>query len=191
CDFQTFDCDGVYKTIRPGFKSSKKEGPSASLYILIIDSIGAFHWNDRACQPLQKNDSERRKLSIEDMTERVVLEINKIRELQPLLVLASKATIFAFANPVNLKNSNVSHNQSSVGLDRMKKEGEANLLYREYMAPVWQSFVTHRVQLGISDVILSTVENEKLHAYVCKWIQPPISITDQFVVENSGIVMLS
>ncbi|KAK8949903.1 hypothetical protein KSP40_PGU013776 [Platanthera guangdongensis] len=88
------------KTMHPGYISSS-EGLAVKLYILIIDSIGAFHWNDRACQLPTKEDRTWKKLSLEKLTESVVQEINKIREVQPLLVLASKVTLFGAAVPTN------------------------------------------------------------------------------------------
>ncbi|XP_020570915.1 DNA repair protein XRCC2 homolog isoform X2 [Phalaenopsis equestris] len=168
------------KTVHLGSIGSGEE-LGASLYILIIDSIGSFHWIDRACQTLTKDGSTREKLSLEKLTENVVQEINKIRDVQPLLVLASKSTIFGAAAPPN-----DAHRGHSEGSKNLNKHDRKMLLYREYMSPAWQLFVTHKVFLGIS--VSSDGKNGESPTYVCEWIQPPFSALDKFV---NGICMVS
>ncbi|KAH0461690.1 hypothetical protein IEQ34_009265 [Dendrobium chrysotoxum] len=147
--------------------TSSREGLGVSLYILIIDSIGAFHWNDRASQPLTKDGNTWEKLSLEKLTENVVQEIKKIQGVQPLIVLASKATIFGSATPTIH-----AHRGHSEGLKNKNKDVGKNFLYREYMSPVWQSLVNRKVFVGISDVVSSDGRNGEFPTYVCEWIQP-------------------
>uniref|UniRef100_A0A453G0X9 RecA family profile 1 domain-containing protein n=1 Tax=Aegilops tauschii subsp. strangulata TaxID=200361 RepID=A0A453G0X9_AEGTS len=62
------------------------------VYFLMLDSIGAFYWIDRALQPTR--ESKGKTLSFQSITETVVQEIHKFLQLQPILVLVTKAPIY-------------------------------------------------------------------------------------------------
>ncbi|KAI0511775.1 hypothetical protein KFK09_012407 [Dendrobium nobile] len=173
------------KTVHHGSTSSR-EGLGVSLYVLIIDSIGAFHWNHRACQPLTKDGNTWEKLSLEKLTENVVQEIKNIQDVQPLIVLASKATIFGSATPTIH-----AHRGHSEGLKNKNKDVGNNFSYREYMSPLWQSLVTKKAFVGISDVVSSDGRNGEFPTYVCEWIKPHEDHLYKFVVRNNGICMVS
>ncbi|PKA53373.1 DNA repair protein XRCC2 like [Apostasia shenzhenica] len=205
-----------------------------SIHILMIDSIGAFYWMNRAYLSLPTDDKTRKEISLENLSKTVVEEINNIRNVQPLLVLATKVAIFGVADPkIDVQSAGVikdyhgnllkaadtklythsfstakamgalvaiiaaqewadttnriwvvvkGHSEGSGNVEDRKITG--NLLYREYMPLVWQSFVTHKVHLGISDVVASDERNGASPTYICKWIQPPVNMFDRYVVTN-------
>ncbi|XP_028553442.1 DNA repair protein XRCC2 homolog isoform X5 [Dendrobium catenatum] len=167
-----------YPTVHHGSTSSR-EG-------LGVSFIGAFHWNHRACQPLTKEGNTWEKLSLEKLTENVVQEIKNIQDVQPLIVLASKATIFGSAT-----TTIHAHRGHSEGLKNKNKDVGKNFSYREYMSPLWQSLVTKKAFVGISDVVSSDGRNGEFPTYVCEWIKPHEDHLYKFVVRNNGICMVS
>ncbi|KAG2701763.1 hypothetical protein I3760_06G058800 [Carya illinoinensis] len=65
-----------------------------SVHILMIDGIGAFHWIDRASTFMPLGATNRKTPSLQTVSETVVQEIRKLLLLHPMLVIATKATIF-------------------------------------------------------------------------------------------------
>lgn len=98
------------------------------VHILMIDSIGAFHWMDRVLSTFPLEGNNRKILSLQRMLETVVQEIRKLLQVHPMLVIATKATILTNA---------ASSNQL--------------FPYREYMPSIWQSFITHRMLVRRTD----------------------------------------
>ncbi|KAF3331971.1 DNA repair protein XRCC2 isoform X3 [Carex littledalei] len=112
----------------------KDEAVGSGVHLLLIDSIGAFHWIDRSNQ--LRGVCKGKNISPQSFQEAIVHELHKLLLLQPLLVLATKASLFRTETPNEFQRSSISN-----------ISGERNLFFREYMPAVWQSFVTHRIQL--------------------------------------------
>nr|GMD77644.1 DNA repair protein XRCC2 homolog isoform X1 [Ipomoea batatas]GMD81832.1 DNA repair protein XRCC2 homolog isoform X1 [Ipomoea batatas] len=68
-----------------------KEAHGVGAYLMVIDSIGAFHWMDRAYAFMPQGSSNRKSLSLQSVSETVVQEIRKILLVHPMLVLSTKA----------------------------------------------------------------------------------------------------
>lgn len=183
--YSSFEFLSALKTIH-----SQIEKESASLgsciHFLMIDSIGAFHWIDRACQPLPQSDSKRKNLSLQSLTEAIVLEIRKLLQVQPLLVLAAKVTMFGSGNS-EVPSAPAKWTSEDMKDFRTSHREREKLVYREYMPLVWQTFVTHRIHLGVSDV----KEQGMFPTYTSEWVQPPLNILDRFTVRDNGIFMIS
>ncbi|XP_020685277.1 DNA repair protein XRCC2 homolog isoform X7 [Dendrobium catenatum] len=79
----------------------------------------------------------------------------------------------------------------SEGLKNKNKDVGKNFSYREYMSPLWQSLVTKKAFVGISDVVSSDGRNGEFPTYVCEWIKPHEDHLYKFVVRNNGICMVS
>ncbi|XP_050234471.1 DNA repair protein XRCC2 homolog isoform X2 [Mercurialis annua] len=113
----------------------ESEAQGITVSCMMIDSIGAFHWNDRASTSFHHGDS-RKGLSLQNIWETVVLEIKKLMLVHPMLVIAAKGTIFRNQSATtkigwNLKGPSV----SSVPTN-MKQ-----FVHREYMPSVWQMII--------------------------------------------------
>lgn len=170
----------------------ESETLGAGVHFLMIDSIGAFYWVDRACQPMPLGDNKRKSLSLQSLAEAVVQEICKILQKQPMLVLATKATIFAAGTSANdaQRTSGKWSSEEKVGSRTSSREAE-KLKYREYMPSSWQTFVTHRVHLQALDEIISDGEYGTLPTYTSHWVQPPMNIKDKFAVRDDGILLIT
>ncbi|KAJ0969527.1 hypothetical protein J5N97_022404 [Dioscorea zingiberensis] len=159
-------------------------------HFLIIDSIGAYHWIDRGFQPSTLGDNRRKCLSLQIFTEAVVDEIRKLLQRQPLLVLATKATIFGVGTPSKDRQRTVGKGslQDMAELMTSTKETQKHQ-YREYMPSVWQSLVTHRIQLQVSDGTITDTK-DRSSIYTAEWILPQLNHLDKFVIRDEGIFML-
>ncbi|OVA14976.1 hypothetical protein BVC80_65g23 [Macleaya cordata] len=69
------------------------EANGVAAHFLMIDSISAFYWADRASTPLPVGGDNRKSLSLHSVVETVVQEIRKLLQVQPMILLATKATI--------------------------------------------------------------------------------------------------
>ncbi|XP_073106654.1 DNA repair protein XRCC2 homolog isoform X2 [Elaeis guineensis] len=170
----------------------ESEALGVSVHFLMIDSIGAFYWMDRACQPMPIGGSKRKNVSLQSLAEAVVQEICKLLQMQPVLVLATKATIFGAGTSGNDAQRAFGKWCSEGKMDSRtsSREGE-KLMYREYMPSSWQSFVTHRVHLQALDEIISGGEYGTLLTYASQWVQPPLNIKDKFAIRDDGIFLIT
>ncbi|BBN08822.1 DNA-repair protein XRCC2 [Marchantia polymorpha subsp. ruderalis] len=188
--FNSFEFLVALKTIRPLLKQLEMEhGSSAQL--LLIDSIGAFYWLDRAVRSVP-TDAGRKALSLHTVSEAVVRELGQLVRTYPsLLIMATKTIIHhepgkEYSAQMGSSNQNIDRNQaegnfsgtgSAVNFHR--KQGN---FHREYMPAAWQGFVTHRLLLqgpyrsGSNDVY-----------FTAKWDIPPSNFVDRFVIQNEGI----
>ncbi|KAJ1703224.1 hypothetical protein LUZ63_003003 [Rhynchospora breviuscula] len=152
----------------------KDETVGTGLRLLLIDSVGSFHWIDRSNQ--LRGLCKGKNISSQSFQEAIVHELHELLLLQPLLVLATKASLFRTETPNEYQRS-ISN-----------CTGDRNLLFREYMPVVWQSFVTHRIQLNPSDEFLSN-GSEPIWSYTSEWLQPSVSMKDRFIVRDDGIFL--
>ncbi|XP_078182301.1 homolog of X-ray repair cross complementing 2 (XRCC2) isoform X2 [Carex rostrata] len=153
----------------------KDEAVGSGVHFLLIDSIGAFHWIDRSNQ--LRGVCKGKSISPQSFQEAIVHELHELLLLQPLLVLATKATFLRTETPNEFQRSSISN-----------ISGERNLFFREYMPAVWQSLVTHRIQLHSSDECLSN-GSEPISNYTSEWLQPPVNMKDRFMVKDDGIFL--
>ncbi|KAA8547091.1 hypothetical protein F0562_003520 [Nyssa sinensis] len=159
----------------------ERERQGVGVHFLMIDSIGAFHWIDRASTSLPLGVDNRKILSLQSVSETVVQEIRKLLMVHPMLVLVTKA-----ANLVDKYSTNeakmTSRKWSSQNALDLKtiRSGSQKLSYHEYMPSVWQSFVTHRILVRASD----DSQHQNHPIYLSEWLLPSLSLLDKFIVRD-------
>ncbi|EEF46552.1 X-ray repair cross complementing protein 2, xrcc2, putative [Ricinus communis] len=79
------------KTLRHQIQRDR-EAQGITISCMMIDSIGAFHWVDRASTSFL-GDNSRKGFSLQNVWETIVQEIKKLLLVHPMLVIAAKATI--------------------------------------------------------------------------------------------------
>nr|XP_010315101.1 DNA repair protein XRCC2 homolog isoform X2 [Solanum lycopersicum] len=117
----------------------EKEAHGSGVYLLMIDSIGAFYWMDRASPSIPPGSNNRRSLSLQNVSDIAVQEIQKILVVHPMLVLTTKAA--SLQDKVASREVIRSTGQLSIesNLDsRIIRSSTNAQLYREYMPSVWQ-----------------------------------------------------
>ncbi|KAK3166090.1 hypothetical protein QOZ80_1AG0041330 [Eleusine coracana subsp. coracana] len=162
----------------------------ASVYFLMIDSIGAFYLMDRGSQHVRENKGK----SLQSIAVTVVQDIRKVLQLQPALVMVTKSPIYGegttTVNDFN-RGSSLYMLEDPTVLRYSRQEEERNQPCREYMPPVWQSFVTHRIKLQVEEGEVSSVhENDVLSVHTSEWVQPSLKGKEKFSINNDGIVLL-
>ncbi|XP_026388185.1 DNA repair protein XRCC2 homolog isoform X1 [Papaver somniferum] len=130
--YNSFEFLATLKTLRYRLQKESK-GKSVAAHFLMIDSIGAFYWADRASTPLPVGGDNRKSLSLQSVVETVVKEIQKLLLVQPMLLLATKATILGGGD---FKRSFGRAPQDAS--DFRTTRSSQNHSYREYMPSVWQ-----------------------------------------------------
>ncbi|KAM3334051.1 hypothetical protein ACQJBY_028859 [Aegilops geniculata] len=164
------------------------------VYLLMLDSIGAFYWIDRALQPTR--ESKGKTLSFQSITETVVQEIHKFLQLQPILVLVTKAPIYGEGITTSndfQRGSSKYMSEDSTALGYLKREEERNGSCREYMPSAWQTFVTHRIKLqdlAQEAGFFSEQENAMLSVHTCEWVQPSLNSKEKFYIKDDGVGLI-
>ncbi|KAL9247973.1 hypothetical protein vseg_021341 [Gypsophila vaccaria] len=161
---------------------------------MMIDSIGAYYWVDRASTSFPLGSNNRKILSLQSVMEAVVLEIRNIMMVQPMLVIATKATIFGDSSTTNdVKRTFRKWSSHDASGQNTTEKGPVNTFHREYMPSAWQSFVTHRifVRPSNSEQRSGNHSSAKEQVYLAQWLQPSLGFTDKFVVRDAGISMVS
>ncbi|KAL6616448.1 hypothetical protein ACP70R_038718 [Stipagrostis hirtigluma subsp. patula] len=165
------------------------EALGVDIYFLMIDSIGAFYWTDRASQSFQENTGK----SLQSITETVVQEIRKFLQLQPALVLVTKAPIYGDGTTTvdfNRGSSKYMAEDSAV-LRFSRQEEERTLSCREYMPSIWQSLVTHRINLQVEEAEFSSLHESEVHSmHTSEWLQPSLKTREKFSIRNDGVVLI-
>ncbi|KAJ7954500.1 DNA repair protein XRCC2-like [Quillaja saponaria] len=174
----------------------EKETHGNSVHLLMIDSIGAFHWVDRASTflPLRDNDRCRKSLFLQGVSEAVVQEIKKLLRVHPMLIIATKSTILGdrySSTSSEVKWNFMKHNFQDTSDTRNVTRNKLQLLHREYMPSVWQSFVTHRILVQPSDDHFATSNHQNHSLHVLEWLLPSLSFLDKFIVTDSGVSVVS
>ncbi|XP_044490287.1 DNA repair protein XRCC2 homolog isoform X2 [Mangifera indica] len=98
--YDSFEFLTTLKTLHYRLKK-ESEAHGISVHCLLIDSIGAFHWVDRACRPLPVGGDNRKSLSLLGVLETIVQEINNLLLVHPLVVIATKTTIIGDKSSTN------------------------------------------------------------------------------------------
>ncbi|XVF85644.1 hypothetical protein PTKIN_Ptkin17bG0132700 [Pterospermum kingtungense] len=184
------------KTLHYRFKK-EREAHCVDVHLLLIDSIGAFHWVDRGSLSISMEGNNRKSLHLQSVSETVVEEIRKLLLVHPMLVMATKVTVLGNSYAVNELRWN--HKKLSAAdnpRSRSVTRSDQQLPYREYMPVVWQSFVTHRVLvqatgLDITDDASVIGEQQNVSIYLLEWLLPPLNSLDKFIVRDSGVFDLS
>ncbi|XP_071689552.1 DNA repair protein XRCC2 homolog [Rutidosis leptorrhynchoides] len=166
--YNSFEFLAALKTLRYTLEKGRTLNVSGKEFrVLMIDNIGAFYWIDRGLSSLPQRNPNRKNACLQTVFETVVNEISKLLLLHPMLVLATKTV-----------TSQVKSSYSRRG------SGWSNIMYREYMPSIWQSFVTHRILVRASN----DKRNVQNHVcYLAEWLLPALNVLDEFVVVDSGI----
>ncbi|KAG9443972.1 hypothetical protein H6P81_015312 [Aristolochia fimbriata] len=183
--YNSYELLAVLKTLQTRLqKETELNGLAA--HLLMIDSIGAFYWVDRASKSLPLDGNNRKTLSLQSVAQTVVNEIRQLIQGQPMLVLVTKATIMGMGPLAsNMKRTGtkwIPQDNSKENLNRRLEQ----YVYQEYMPSVWQLFVTHRIFLTTSDSKLGDVP-----VHVSQWLIPPLQVSDRFVVRDAGISIVT
>ncbi|CAL4960239.1 unnamed protein product [Urochloa decumbens] len=185
--YNSSEFTAALKTVQ---SQSRSEVLGVSIYFVMIDSIGAFYWIDRASQSVRESKGK----SLQSVTETVVHEIRKFLQLQPALVLVTKAPVYAegttTANDFNRGSSKYVPEDSTV-LRYPRQEEERTLSYREYMPSIWQSFVTHRINLQEEAEVPSVQENKVFSTHTSEWVRPSLKTKEKFSIVDDGVILIS
>nr|XP_027061357.1 DNA repair protein XRCC2 homolog isoform X3 [Coffea arabica] len=152
----------------------QKDIQGVGVHLLVLDSIGAFYWMDRALPSLLVGGSNRKSLSLQSVMENVVQDLQKLLLVHPLLVLATKNSISGDKSTADELMRNTSSGP------RPK--------HREYMPSVWQSFVTHRIHVAASE---HDGDHRRQRTYLTEWILPSVNFSDRFVINEDGVSLIS
>ncbi|XP_011655113.1 DNA repair protein XRCC2 homolog isoform X1 [Cucumis sativus] len=180
--YDSFEFLATLKTMHHKLQK-ERDSLGVGLHLLVIDSIGAYHWVDRISSSLPLWGHNRKGFSLANVLEAAVEEVRKLLLVHPSIVIASKATIFgdrssdAVKRDKTLSESELKHGKPDGGLG----------LYREYMPSAWQSFVTHRVFVRNSDEHLKLSSCEHQPTYSSEWLLPSLGFLDKFIVTNAGV----
>uniref|UniRef100_A0A0D9V8C3 Uncharacterized protein n=1 Tax=Leersia perrieri TaxID=77586 RepID=A0A0D9V8C3_9ORYZ len=166
---------------------AKNEVLGVGIYFLMIDSIGSFYWMDRDSQPIA--ESKGRTLSLQSMTETVVQKLRKFLQLQPVLVMVTKAPVYGegFTTGNDFQRGTSKHTLEDSTMRCTGQEEEKRMSCREFMPSVWQSFVTHRIKLqdlGQEAELFSGQENKELPLHTSEWMQPSLNAKDKFYITD-------
>lgn len=168
---------------------SRREVSGAGIYFVMIDSIGAFYWIDRGSQASRESKGK----TLQSIFESVVHELRKILQLEPALVLVTKASVYGegttTANDFNRDSSKYMLEDPS-GLGYSRREEERTLSNREYMPSIWQSFVTHRINLQVEAEVPSVLESEVLPLHTSEWVQPCLKMKEKFSIMDDGVNLI-
>ncbi|XP_077234626.1 homolog of X-ray repair cross complementing 2 (XRCC2) [Tasmannia lanceolata] len=168
----------------------ENEAHGTSVGFLMIDSINAFYWGDRASNPLPLEGDNRKIPSLQSITESVVQEIRKLLQVQSMLVLATKATILGMGAITNEVKRTSTKFSSSDNSDLRTSRRPEKHFYHEYMPSVWQLFVTHRIVLQVSDENFVDGKDRSFPIYLSQWVLPPLNFLDKFTVRDAGIFLV-
>ncbi|KAJ4963162.1 hypothetical protein NE237_023101 [Protea cynaroides] len=203
--YSSFEFLAALKTMHCQIQK-ESEAHGVGVHFLMIDSISAFYWVDRASAMLpigvhsigwipEKASAmlpiggdKRKHISLQSVAETVVQEIQKLLCVQPMLVLASKATVFGDGSiSSEAKRKWSSGETSDLKTSRMNPQKYS---CRDYMPSVWQSFITHRVFVRVSDDLVDS-KHQTMPIYETEWLLPPLSFLDKFTVKDAGIFMIA
>ncbi|XP_010461935.1 PREDICTED: DNA repair protein XRCC2 homolog isoform X3 [Camelina sativa] len=124
------------------YRIRQQESCGSQVGVLMIDSIGAFHWTDRLSSLLALETHNRKSLSLTNVVETIVQEMKKLLQVHSLVVIATKATIYEEKYPTNENNRKFSLNDDLSGNVASKAQ---QIPFREFMPSSWQAFVTHKL----------------------------------------------
>ncbi|PWZ31331.1 hypothetical protein Zm00014a_012384 [Zea mays] len=174
------------------------EDDEKKIYLYFVERNFLATYGSRRQEPLgkERESSLARKSShsdtnywcrktLQSIFESVVHELRKILQLEPALVLVTKASVYGegttTANDFNRDSSKYMLEDPS-GLGYSRREEERTLSNREYMPSIWQSFVTHRINLQVEAEVPSVLESEVLPLHTSEWVQPCLKMKEKFSI---------
>ncbi|GLT47765.1 hypothetical protein SLA2020_214290 [Shorea laevis] len=170
----------------------ERDAHGIGVRFLMIDSIGAFHWVDRASSSFPLEGNNRKILSLQTVSETVVQELRKLLLVHPMLVISTKAAILQDRYSVNeIKWDFRMQSSFDNSLSRNAASNDQQLPYREYMPSIWQSFVTHRILVRSTDEDFIDGEHQNFPVYLSEWIVPRLNSLDKFIVKDAGLSIIS
>ncbi|KAL3347478.1 hypothetical protein AABB24_021249 [Solanum stoloniferum] len=187
--YDSFEFLTTLKTLH--FQLQKeKEAHGTGVYLLMIDSIGAFYWMDRASPSIPSGSNNRRSLSLQSVSAIVVQEIQKILLVHPMLVLTTKAASLQdkFTSREVIRSTGQLSVESNLDSRTIRSSTNAQL-YREYMPSVWQSFVSHRILVRPSADDDSKYQKQPI--YLLEWLLPSLKLSDKFIINDDGTYIVS
>ncbi|XP_024007161.1 DNA repair protein XRCC2 homolog isoform X2 [Eutrema salsugineum] len=171
------------------YRIRQQEACGSQVGVLMIDSIGAFHWTDRLSSSLALETNNRKSLSLTNVVETIVQEMKKLLQVHSLVVIATKTTIYEEKYSTNENSRKFSSNDDLSGNSSSRAHQPP---FREFMPSTWQAFVTHKIIIRKSgDHQSLQTGKQSLSAYSLEWLQPQLSSIDRFIVDDSGIVIVS
>ncbi|XP_064946589.1 DNA repair protein XRCC2 homolog [Musa acuminata AAA Group] len=189
--YDSYEFIAALKTMH-SHAQTESEALGVGIQFLMIDSIGAFYWIDRASQSSPYGNCTRKIMSFQNLVESIVEEMRKFLEVQPLLVLASKSCIFfAGSSTTDVQRTPTTWSSEDRNQWRTSNKQIEKFLYREYMPSAWQAFVTHRIHLQVSDKFTYDRKYGTMPIYMSEWVQPPLNVKDQFAVGDGGIFLIT
>ncbi|KAL6187333.1 hypothetical protein ACLB2K_038733 [Fragaria x ananassa] len=120
---------------------------------------------------------DRKCLSLQSISETVVQEIKKLLLLHPLLVIATKEIVLDNVYGMDEAKQNNYMLEASGG--RSITSSTQRLPYREFMPPIWQSFITHKILVRASDDHLPIRLDQEHSLYFSEWLLPSLSFQDK------------
>ncbi|XP_022726022.1 DNA repair protein XRCC2 homolog isoform X2 [Durio zibethinus] len=170
----------------------ERETHGVNVHVLLIDSIGAFHWIDRGSSSFSLEGDTRKSLHLQSVTETVVQEIRKLLLVHPMLVMATKAAVLGNRYSMNDSKRNYRTWSAKDNLhSRNVTSSDQQVPYREYMPAVWQSLITHRILVRTTDADFVNGEHQNVSTYLSEWLLPPLNSVDKFIVRDTGVFVLS
>ncbi|XP_010256265.1 PREDICTED: DNA repair protein XRCC2 homolog isoform X2 [Nelumbo nucifera] len=170
CCYNSFEFLSTLKTLHYQLQK-ESEAHGVAVHFLMIDSISAFYWIDRASTPLPLGFDKRKSLSLQTVAETVVQEIRKLLQMQPMLVLVTKATLFGDGSLTsNAKRTfRKWHSQDTSYLRTLQLDDQKYLHHEE----------------------CANAESRSTPIYVSEWLLPSLSFVDKFMVKDAGISMVT
>ncbi|PRQ41387.1 putative DNA repair protein XRCC2 [Rosa chinensis] len=162
---------------------------NVNIQLLMIDSIGPFHWVDRGSTFFPLGSHNRKCLSLQSISETVVQEIRKLLVLHPMLVIATKEIVLGNVYGTDGAKQNKYMLEAS-GIRSITSSSQ-QLPYREFMPPIWQSLITHKILVRASDDHLLIRPDQENSLYLSEWLLPSLGYQDKFVVKDAGIFVVS
>lgn len=157
-------------------------------HLLMIDSINAFYWIDRAVSSATSGGTGvgRTALSLQVVSEAVVQELKHILESQPLLILSTKSLIHSLTSMDRKYTDGAKVDLSGDMEPKLEKA-----VPRDFMPAVWQGFVTHRLLLQGPFQPGSYNSSEDLPYFTAEWQTPCLNQADKFIIQDRGISLKS
>ncbi|MCL7037877.1 hypothetical protein MKW94_023593 [Papaver nudicaule] len=178
--YNSYEFLATLKTLHYRLQKGRK-GKSVAAHFLMID-----RWTLNLMTRVATNTYLLKSLSLQSVVETVVKEIQKLLLVQPMLLLATKATILGdgeFKRSLGRAPQNTS--------DLRTTRSSQKHTYKEYMPSVWQLFITHRILLQVSDDDPADGRHQDASTYVCEWLLPSLGFSEKFCVTNLGLFMVT
>ncbi|CAN8251644.1 unnamed protein product [Cochlearia groenlandica] len=162
------------------YRIQQQEACGSQVGVLMIDSIGAFHWTDRLSSSLALEENNRKSLSLTNVVETIVQEMKKLLQVHSMVVIATKATIYEEKHITNENSRKLSLDDDLSGNASCKTQPPPP--FREFMPSSWQAFVTHKITIRKSGDHQPLQTGKE--SFSLEWSQPQLSSIDRFIVDH-------